>query len=77
MNRAKTAGIADALARYGVNRAAVRPLMEVAGLGALAIPVAHHLATADNNTDRAMSGIELGGLGILAAPEIMHLLGRH
>lgn len=76
MRVTKTAGVADALSRFGVSRAAMPRVLELAGLGALAVPVAHHLATADNNTDRVMSGVELGGLGLLAVPEVMHLTGH-
>lgn len=69
-------GATDALSRFGLTGANGRAALEVAGLGALAVPVGYHMAKADNNTDRALSGVEMGGLGLLAAPEIAHLLGR-
>jgi hypothetical protein len=72
----KTAGVADALKRFGVGREAMPHLLELAGLGALSVPVVHHLAKAESGTDRAMSGVELGGLSTLAVPSVMHLLGR-
>jgi hypothetical protein len=72
----KAAGVADALSRFGVTRETAPHLLELLGLGALSVPVVHHMANAESGTDRAMSGVELGGLATLAAPSITHLLRK-
>ena len=72
----KAAGVADAFSRFGVTRETAPHLLELLGLGALSVPVVHHLAKAETGTDRAMSGVEFGGLATLAAPSITHLLRR-
>ena len=76
MALAKAAGVADAFSRFGVTRETAPHLLELLGLGALSVPVVHHLAKAETGTDRAMSGVELGGLATLAVPSITHLLRR-
>ena len=70
---ANVAGLAGALRNFKVDPDNVPALLNLVGLGALAIPVMHHLSEADTSKDRLMSGVEAGGLGLLAAPEIMHL----
>jgi hypothetical protein len=74
MALSKVAGIQDAFSRFGVSQQTAPHLLELLGLGALSVPVLHHLAKAETGTDRAMSGVELGGLSTLALPSIGHLL---
>jgi hypothetical protein len=62
--------------RYGVKPEALPHILDLAGLGALAVPVGYHMAHGESTTDKAMSGVELGGLGLLAAPALMHLTGH-
>lgn len=69
-------GATDALGQFGVSKAALPHVLELAGLGTLAVPAAYHMMAGEKPVDRAMSGAELGGLGILATPSIMHLLGH-
>lgn len=54
----------------------VKHVLEIAGLGALAVPVLYHLSKAEDRTDKAMGATELAGLGTLAVPSTMHLLGH-
>lgn len=67
----RMAGALEALKNFKVTPEIGRRL-DLLGLGALSIPVAHNLAKADDNTDRLMAGTELGGLGLLAASTLAH-----
>jgi hypothetical protein len=72
----KTAGAMEALQRLGIGGAA-----ELAGLGLIAAPVAHQLATSgkaeeDPTTQKIHHTSDLAGLGLLASPYIMKLLGK-
>lgn len=69
-----TAGALSALQKFAVDAEMAKHVAELAGLGLLSVPVAHHLMTSKDTKDRLMSGTELAGLGVLAAPTIHHLL---
>ena len=49
---------------------------ELAALGLLAVPAAHHMMTGHSKTDKAMGAAELAGLGGLAVPGIQHFSGK-
>lgn len=49
-------------------------IIEVAGLGTLAVPSVYHLMKRKHMKDSTSSKYELGGLGVLAAPSMAHIL---
>lgn len=58
-----------------------KTLLELGGLGLLAVPAGHHLLTDSKEPQspavgKAMSGLELAGLGVLAVPTLAHMLKR-
>lgn len=49
-------------------------MMDLAGLGVLAIPAAHQALSSDESTThRGMGALELGGLGMLAREPLQHV----
>ncbi len=69
-------GALDATRKYFSNPEHLHNAIDLAGLGLLSVPVAHHLATADDSTQRALAAAELGGLGVLGSSSIMKLRGH-
>ena len=71
-------GALDATKKFfaNANPEHIHSAIDLAGLGLLSVPVAHHLATADNTGDRALAAAELGGLGVLGSSSIMKLRGH-
>jgi hypothetical protein len=69
-------GVKIAAEKFALQPETIRDLLEVGGLGMLAIPTIHHMATAEKPMDKAMAGTELAGLGVLAAHPLHGLLKR-
>lgn len=49
---------------------------ELAALGLLCLPAAHHMISGRDKTDKAMGAAELAGLGGLSIPSIQHFRGK-
>jgi hypothetical protein len=71
-------GAQAALGKFALSQEAVDHILDVAGLGTLAVPVLDHLLANQNEESerrkKLMSGLELGGLGMLAVPSARKLL---
>ena len=80
LKRAYIEGVGGAATKFALSQEALDHVLELAGLGALAVPVANHLiSNPDEESERKqklMSGLELGGLGMLAVPEARKLLAH-
>lgn len=71
-------GALHAFQKFAVNAETMKHVADLAGLGLLTVPVAHHLLSDPEHesptTRKLMAGTELAGLGLLAAPTIHHLM---
>lgn len=77
MRSAYLTGCKTAAEKYALSTADWHAIAELAGLGLLAVPSVHHLATDKKKDWKDMA--EVGGLGILASPSVhnlSHLLKR-
>ena len=75
--RAYITGAQAARTKFALSEEALDHILDIAGLGTLAVPVADHLLSGPDESERRkklMSGLELGGLGMLAAPSARKLL---
>lgn len=76
--RAYRQGAYAALVKFALDAETAQHIAELAGLGLLSVPVAHHLlADPEKQTPamhKGMAATELAGLGVLAAPAVHHLL---
>ena len=74
MRRAYLLGCKTAAEKYALASEAWKDIAELAGLGLLAAPGIHNLATQEKKDPKDM--VETGGLGVLAVPSIANLLMR-
>ena len=80
LKQAYSEGAYAAMDKFTLSQEALNEIIELTGLGALAVPTVNGLVSDPKKESegkrKAMHGVELGGLGLLALPEARKLLAH-